>query len=392
MKDIEKKASLNSIFATVFIDLLGFGILIPILPTFGSKVLNLSEFQIGIAIATYSFAQFIINPVLGSISDKIGRKKVIVSTLFLSFVSYVIFSFTTTYWQLLLCRAIGGIGGGNIGAAQAYVADITTHEERTKGMGIIGAAFGLGFIFGPLMAAFLSHYGYFTIGIVAALLSLLAFLYSLIFLKESLNIAKKDEHKRNFTLKYPIQDIFKLESKTLSLILVFFIITFSVANIYGTFALLGSNVFNFHESINGFLYGIMGLTSVISQTFLIKIFTAKFSEIRVLSIGCILMSIGLALMPFGHIFALMAIITIIFSIGSGILQPLLLSMLSKTISGDKMGSVLGVNQSMSALARILGPLWGGFSFNYIGYRVPFFTGAFFMILIFLFLVKTKSIN
>lgn len=380
-----KKASLASIFATVFIDLLGFGILIPILPTFGTNVLKINEFQIGIAIAIYSIAQFIFNPLLGLLSDRFGRKKIIIFTLFLSSLSYVIFSFTTTYWQLLFSRAIGGIGGGNIGAAQAYIADITTKEERAKGMGLIGAAFGLGFIFGPLLGAILINYGYFAIGIAAASLAMISLLYSIFFLKES----KPDfnSNQINFKIRYPIFDITKLEKEILILMFVYFIITFSIANIFGTFALLSSNVFNFSESENGLFYAMMGIAGVFSQTVLLRILKSFLTENKIVAFSSLTMAFGLAMFPFGANFFLMSSITIIYSIGSGILQPVLLAMISKKISEHKMGSILGINQSLSALARILGPLWGGFSFNYIGYRIPFFTGSFFMILLIVFIIK-----
>ena len=172
---MKKKSALGLIFLTVFIDLLGFGILIPILPTFAKKELLVDETAIGIVVAIYSFVQFIFNPILGRLSDKYGRKPLIVISLFINSIGYIIFAFTTSYIVLLLSRIVAGIGGSSISGAQAYIADVTTKEDRTKGMGMIGAAFGLGFVFGPFMGGILSNYGYMITGFASASFSMLAF-------------------------------------------------------------------------------------------------------------------------------------------------------------------------------------------------------------------------
>ena len=148
---MKHKASLSVIFATVFIDLMGFGILIPILPTFASKDLNISDFGIGTIVAVYSLVQFLFNPILGRLSDRLGRRPIILISLLTTAVSYLIFSAAHSFFLLFFSRMLAGFGGSNIGVAQAYIADITTKKERAKGMGIIGAAFGLGFVFGFML-------------------------------------------------------------------------------------------------------------------------------------------------------------------------------------------------------------------------------------------------
>ena len=140
---MKNKSALSLIFLTVFIDLLGFGILIPILPSFAVKELGVDETAIGVAIALYSFVQFLFNPILGKISDKRGRKPIIIFCLLMNAIGYVIFAFTHSYIMLLISRIVAGIGGSSIAVAQAYIADVTTREMRSKGMGIIGSAFGL---------------------------------------------------------------------------------------------------------------------------------------------------------------------------------------------------------------------------------------------------------
>ena len=157
---MKNRTALTLIFLTVFIDLLGFGILIPILPTFATIKLKMDETMIGVVLAAYSFMQFLFNPLLGKLSDKYGRKPIITICLFLNAVGYVIFAFTRSFEVLIISRIVGGIGGSSVSVAMAYIADVTTKENRAHGMGLIGAAFGLGFVFGPLIGGILSKYGY----------------------------------------------------------------------------------------------------------------------------------------------------------------------------------------------------------------------------------------
>lgn len=376
-------SALSLIFLTVFVDLLGFGILIPILPTFAKVELLVDETAIGVAIAAYSLTQFFFNPVFGNLSDKHGRKKIIVITLLINAVGYILFAFTNTYAMLLIARVVSGIGGSSIGVAQAYIADITTAENRSKGMGIIGAAFGLGFVFGPLIGGFLSKYGYFLTGIASASFSFAAFILTIFFLPES-----KSKVTQALTSTRKLIDIesFKLifQKPNLGIVItLFFILTFSVANIYGTFALLGFKVYGFTDRENGYLYAILGLSSAVIQGFLLGRVSKSFSKTKIIALGALCMVIGLGMIPFGGSFLGLAVISIILSLGTGSLQPTLLSLISEFTSETEQGITLGVNQSLSAFARVLGPLWGGFAFEYLGYPFPFFTGAFFSFLIFI---------
>lgn len=374
---MNKNTPLTIIFLTIFIDLMGFGILIPILPTFASKQVGATDFEIGIVVAVFSFMQFIFNPILGRLSDRIGRRPVILSTQLLTVISYLIFAVTNSFTLLLISRLIAGIGGSNIGVAQAYIADITTKEERAKGMGLIGAAFGLGFVFGPLIGALLSKYGYSVVGYGAAAFSFTAFLFASFKLPESL-VVRKIDAKFNFK----IFD-FNFTKKVIStpsvgiLIILFFIIIFSVANIYGTLALLTFKIYHFTDQQNGILFGITGLIGAIVQAGFMKRISQKFSDKKIVVAGLIFMSIGLFFIPYGGNFLGLSIVISILAIGTGILQPIIPTMISKRAEQNLQGAILGVNQSISALARVLGPLWGGFSFDFFGYQFPFLTGAFF---------------
>ena len=384
---MKNKSALALIFLTVFIDLLGFGILIPILPSFSVKVLKIDETEIGITIAIYSLIQMLFNPILGKYSDKHGRKPVIVVCLLINAIGYLVFSFTHSYLMLIISRVIAGIGGSSIAVAQAYIADVTTKDNRSKGMGLIGSAFGLGFVFGPLIGGLLSNYGYAVTGFVAAGFSLIAFTLTIIYLPESLNskenaeISKPSQGRKLLDIE-GMKRILKKPDLAL-LIMLFFILTFSFANIYGTFALLGLKVYGFTDMQNGYMYGITGITQAIIQGGLIGRINKLFSKRKILTSGLFMMTIALAMVPYGQTFLGLAIVSIVLSFGNGIFQPTILSLISEVSSEAEQGITLGLNQSLSAFARVLGPLWGGFAFEYLGYPFPFLTGSVFIFFIFL---------
>lgn len=391
---MKSKSQLSMIFMVVFVDLLGFGILIPILPAFATKELGLGETSIGIVLASYSLVQFIFNPIFGGLSDKFGRRKIILYTLLINALGYVIFAFSHSLLMLLISRVVAGIGGSSIGVAQAYIADVTTSEERSKGMGLIGVAFALGFVFGPVLGGVLGHWGYEIVGLACAVTSLTAFSLSIFLLPEP------DKKSREIVGRRKIFD-FNQYKKTFSstavtvIILIFFVVTFSVANIYGTFALMGFKVFGFSDLQNGMVFAILGIVSAIIQGGFIGKLSKKFGDYYLIISGLLFMIFGLAMLPYGVNFTGIVIISVILTFGTGILQPVLLSLVSKVAKEEEQGFVLGANQSLSAIGRMLGPLWGGFSYEYFGYQVPFLTGAFctFLLLIFvLFFIKNLIPN
>lgn len=374
---MKSKSSLTVIFLTVFIDLLGFGLLIPILPTFASKELKISDFDIGIIIASFSLMQFFFNPIFGSLSDKFGRRPIILVSLIITSISYIWFSFANSFFMLLASRLLAGLGGSNISAAQAYIADITSDKERTKGMGLIGAAFGLGFVFGPMLGGILSEYGYRIVGYSSAGFSLIAFIFAYFSLKESLKENKMNKPKLSQLISFKRFYELKNDKQIMFLVFIYFIIVFSMANIYGTFALLGFKVYHLSDKQIGYLFGIIGIVGALIQGGIIKLLLKYFTDQALLIVGVFFMMIGLTGLPYGINFLGIAIIGGVLSIGTGILQPIILGLISKFTDEKNQGRILGLNQSISAFARVLGPLWGGFAFHYIGYQFPFLTGGLF---------------
>lgn len=373
---MKNKAGLTVIFFTVFIDLMGFGILVPILPSFASKGLGISDTGIGIIVGAFSFVQFLFNSFLGKLSDKIGRRPLLLSTLLVTSSSYILFSFSHNFLMLFLSRALAGLGGSNIGVAQAYIADVTSKEERAKGMGMIGSAFGLGFVFGPIIGGLLAEYGYSVAGYASAGFSFIAFIFAFFVLPESLpaNKAKQKISYKIFDIKYALK-LHKENYIIAILVLIFFIGVFSVANIHGTLAILGMKVHNFTDRQNSYLFGIMGLVGVIIQGFAIKYLSRMFEEKKLVLAALMFIMVGLALIPFGSGLIGISAAVFIMSIGTSINQPIIMSMISKYSPEAEQGAVLGLNQSIASLGRVIGPVWGGFSFDYFGYQFPFLTGA-----------------
>ncbi len=390
---MRKNLPLTLIFIVVFVDLLGFGILIPILPTFTKVELHCPESYVGIAIAIYSLVQFLFNPVFGTLSDRHGRRKIILFTLFLNAIGYLIFAYTHSFAMLILSRVVAGLGGSSIGVAQAYISDVTTKAERSKGMGMIGVAFGLGFVFGPIIGGLLSKYGYEVTGFASAGFSLLALTFSFFYLPESKNFAVTDapvpEAKRKLINPQAFKQVFSNPTLTVVIIL-FFIITFSIANIYGTFALLGTVHYHFTNQQNGYIFGVVGLVSAAIQGGMIGRLSKRFTDVKLITMGSVFMMLGLAFLPYGVNFWGVVLVTVVLSIGTGIVSPVLLSLVSKVSPEGEQGLTLGVNQSMSAFARMLGPLWGGFAFQFLGYQIPFLTGAVLTFFIFLYCASFLS--
>ncbi len=368
---------LSVIFLVVLVDLIGFGIIIPILPHYSETHFGANEFEIGILIASFSFCQFISTPILGKISDKIGRKPVISISLAVSTIAYVIFAFSSNFLMALMARSVAGLGGGSISAAQAYIADVTEKQERAKGMGLIGTAFGLGFILGPFIGGALSVYGYIVPNLSAAGFSLIAFILSVLILDESLTVKKEEQQKTlsAFNIKSYIHAFSRKDIGTL--ILMFFIITFSIANTYGTTPIFGYKVLKLSDAQIGYVFGMIGLVTIFVQGYFIRFLVKKFSEKHLLYSGLALMMIGLILIPFSHTLIVLLICFIITILGLAVLSPVILSLISQYSSSAEQGKVLGINHSMASLGRVLGPLWGGFAYSQFGFRSPFLTASIF---------------
>lgn len=379
------------IFLTVFIDLLGFGIVIPILPTFAQNELFMSETLIGLNVGIFSLMNFIFSPLWGRLSDIYGRKPIIIFGLSGNVLSYVLLGLVMSgvlksIFLLFIARALAGFFSANIGAALAYISDVTPPKDRSKGMGIIGAAFGLGFVFGPFIGGFLAirfNYGspiFFSSG-----LSLLALILTFIFVTESLpKELRSQKSLSGFSLKNGFNKLVgALKHPHVGfLITLNFIIVFSISNIFSTFQLYAESKdgFSFNIEEISYLFAFSGLIGALTQGIFIRPIVKIFDERKVLIWACLIMGIGLGTIPFSnHILGFLLASIFFMSLGNGLCLSISLGLISKFTGPDEQGGIMGLAQSLASLARFIGPSWGGFVYHFISFAAPFLTGGIVMV-------------
>lgn len=363
------------LFLTIFIDLMGFGVFIPVIPIY-ARDLHASDALVGDLGAVFSLAMFICTPVWGSLSDRYGRKPVIMAAIGLSALSYALFAHATTLFLLVLSRVLTGIGSGNITAAQAYITDITPPQGRAKAMGIIGAAFGLGFIFGPPMGSFIfAQFGVEWVGYLAAALCLVNLVAVQAFLPESLT--EKDGARKvrvkPFTGAY--RALKDLRFRDLYVVSFIFITAFSMMQM--TIALLWIDNYGLNEKQIGLMFAAVGVASAIVQGGMIGWLQRTFGERKLMVYGSLCMAVGLGMIPFIplSLFVPLSIVSILLlSLGNGCLNPTILSLLSRNAAQREQGEVLGTNQSFGSLARIAGPAMGGRLYS-LGHALPYVSAA-----------------
>lgn len=375
----------------MFIDLLGFGIMIPLLPAFSIEKLYLSESMIGFIAGVYSLAQFVFSGFWGSLSDRYGRRPVLIASLAGSMLSYLMLSLVfsgliLSTALLIISRAFAGSFAANISAAQAAISDITKPEERSKGIALISAAFALGFVFGPAIGGILSENFGFGFPIYAsALLSLIATVLCYFLFKETLSEEIRLANRKS-NVKRKILDV-KLISDTLKnknfgkYILIYTAGVFSFSNIFGTFQLYAGRKegLSYNQSEIGLIFSFMGICNALVQIFLIRYFTKQIGEQNSLILGCFLSVFGLGLIGFSPTTIILMIVIAVLAVGNGLSNTVSVSLLSQHVSKDKQGTVLGVNQSLGSLARFFGPVWGGMVYQWVGYKYPFVTGGLIML-------------
>ena len=354
-----KRSPLLVIFITVFIDLVGFGIVIPVLPFYaeGTKF-GATPSQVGLLFASYSVLQLIFSPVLGRLSDKYGRRPVLLISLLGTSLGFLVLGFATTLWMLFLGRIIDGISGGNISTAQAYVADVTTEENRAKGMGLIGAAFGLGFVFGPAIGGILSRWG---INVPFLFAGGLAFANAIL-LYFTLPETVTPDHPARVSAASGrgwAQLIASLKNRRLGFVLTIYflsIVAFSIMTaVFSLFLLFRLGYDPWHS---GWIFAFVGIISATIQGGLIGKLVKRFGEPALVITGALLFAASLIITPFiqssigiAGILGMCALS----AIGQALMAPSLTSIGSKTASAKDQGSVLGVMQSVASLARAVGP-------------------------------------
>lgn len=373
------------LFLIVFVDLVGFGVIIPLLPFYGEHFAA-SPAVVGLLMATYSFTQFLSAPVLGRLSDRIGRRPILCISLAGAAGSYLLLAFAGNLWMLFLARALGGIMAGNISTAFAYVADVTTPQNRAKGMGLIGAAFGLGFIFGPVIGGLLAgpdpaHADYRSPALAAFALSATAFVLCLTVLKESLPADVRARERAATMSRWQWLSQALADPGIRLIIVMSFLATFVFAGMETTFAMWSRRQFGWGPEQNGYLFAYVGVLTALIQGGLVGRLARRFGERRLVGAGAFLLAIGMLLLPFSNSLTLLLFAMAAVAAGFSMVTPSLNSLLSLQVSSGSQGGMMGVTRSATTLARIAGPGFAGGLFYLLGKDWPFFVGAAIMVVV-----------
>ncbi len=369
---------LFSIILVVFIDLLGFSLILPLLPYYASSF-NASPFVTGLLVASYAAAQLVGAPLLGRFSDRYGRRPILLISVFGTFLGFLLLGFASTLWMLFAARLIDGVTGGNISVAQAYISDVTDEKDRSKGLGLIGAAFGLGFIIGPVAGGFLSQFGYGVPAFVAAGISLLNLLLIYFWLPESLTPEKRLDRTQKappVTLQALLNALRRPFSGSLLIARFFFGLAF--ATFQTIFSLYALTRFNLTAAQTGYILTYVGFLAVVTQGFLIGRLTQKFRDDLLLVVCAALMAVSLAGWALaGSVAGLLVVLTPA-SLAGGILNTLLSSILTRAVNPREVGGILGLAASVESSTRILAPIVGGALLQQLGTWAPGAFGALLM--------------
>ena len=388
-----EKKPLVIIFLTVFIYLLGFGIVIPIIPIL-SVQMGASPLQTGLLLSIYSLMQFIFSPFWGRLSDKYGRRPILLICLLGEVFSYLLFAQARNIELLFIARIFSGFFGASISTASAYISDITPPGERSKGMALIGAAFGLGFLFGPAIGGALTVWAdtlstdpYFKTSFSSYWVSglcLITFIFAWKYLKESLN-PQSSPHKVTKRFEQIIK-YFKIPTVG-PLIFVFFLSSFAMSMMEATLILYMKQKFDWGIKEVSFGFAYIGIIIVFTQGYLVRKFIPKLGEKQVLRTGLILMSMGLSGIAIAQSIPVLALTQTLLAIGLGFTNPAALGSISLLTSSEEQGASLGTTQGMASLGRILGPAIGGALFGALTIESPFILSGL-MTMIALFVVIT----
>jgi len=372
------RKALLTIFLIIFIDLLGFGLIIPIVPFYLEKFVTHPD-EIGRTIAAmitiFSLMQFIFSPIWGRLSDRYGRRPILMISLTGAMISHILFAIAGTLPLLFAARILTGIFSATVPTAMAYIADVTDQENRAKGMGLVGAAFGLGFILGPAAGGLLSVVGGLKLPLFgAAFFSGTALLYAFLTLKETVDIDNPIE--RDYR-RFNIANLFRaLRHPNLGILfLIFFIVTMGFANLETVFALYIDKVFQLTSKEAGYYFAMIGFISALTQGVLIGGFTKRFGEKKLITAATFILGLSFLFLPLPKNVFLFIVPLAFIAFSLGLHNPSVTSLISKNASRDEQGGVLGMNQSFSSLGRVLGPLWAGFFFDRLGAGVPFISAG-----------------
>lgn len=389
---MKRNPALAILFFTIFIDLLGFGIVIPILPDYSRQVGG-SDLMVGVVGTSFSLMQFLFTPIWGKLSDRYGRRPIILTSTLITTVAYLFFSQATSLALLIFSRALSGIGSGNISAAQAYISDITPPEKRAQSMGLIGAAFGLGFSIGPLLGGVIkTQLGFAYIGYITASLCLLNFILASFILPESLR--EKRQEKINWLKTVFPADQYRMQLSApgkREMFIAWFTFTVAFMMFQITAALLWKDKFGFSEMQITYIFSFIGICTAVVQGGLVGVITRKFGERRLLPAGAVVFTVGLAgisFVPKEWFIPAELLLLLLMALGNGMIGPSGLSIVSQMTGRHEQGQTLGLLQSMGSLGRVAGPMMGGMLYA-VNWHAPYLAAVAIMAVTFLLVLNVS---
>jgi multidrug resistance protein len=370
---------ISVLMATVFVDMIGFTIVLPLLPFYATR-LGADASMVGALISAFPFAQFVVSPFWGRLSDRYGRRPMILAGLLSSAVAYALFGLANTLWLLFASRLVQGAGGATTGVVQAYVADAVVPEERTKALGWLTAATSAGVMIGPLIGSVSTYLGSAAPGYLAAGLCLLNALFAWKWLpepkRESTAAEMQASQAPRRSLQSAVLEVLRRPAGPVSsLIWVYAIGMMGFMAMNGVLALYLKQVFGVTEQNIGYFYTYVGSISLVMRGVLLGPAVRRFGEVGVTRMGAVSLAAGLILIPLPrHLWGL-ALCVLFVPVGTALLFPATTSLVSRRSRRSETGQVMGVQQLFGGVSRMLGPLWAGFVFKEIGIQYPFWIAA-----------------
>ncbi|KXK52278.1 MAG: MFS transporter [Chlorobi bacterium] len=346
--------ALVSIFLVVAVDVLGLTIVIPLLP-FYAEEFGASPIVVGLLFASFAVCQFLAGPILGRISDRIGRRPTLIFSQIGTFIGFLVLGFANSLFLLFIARIIDGVTAGNLSIAQAYISDVTKPEERTKAFGFIGIAFGLGFLIGPAMSGFLSDFGHSVPAFAAAGLSLTSIICTIVLLPSTPVAPSPSPRKGRLS---GFSEYLRRPATRRSL-LEFFAFALAFALLIGGLAMFLERQFGFKARETGYLFAFSGLMGAIVQGGLVGRLATAWGEVKLSTVGFFAMAISYIPMGFIHDWRLFLIGVVVGGFGSSVTRPALTTLLTKSVGPHEQGEALGVSQSLNSIAQIIGPILAG---------------------------------
>ena len=348
------------IFLTIFVNLVGFGIIIPLLP-FYATTFGASPLVVGLLFASFSLAQLFASPVLGAWSDRWGRRPILIFSLIGTVVSFVMLAVAHSLAMLFAARIVDGLSGGNITTARAYIGDIATEENRAKSFGMLGAAFGLGFIIGPALGGLFAHISYTAPIWAAAAITVVATFLAWFWLPETV-------HRVNAVSGSPWQALRDLSGRpNLRRLLAIDFLYWSSFGVYQTtFALFGAHRFGFDATHTGYLLAAFGFLGVIVQVVLVGPIVKRLGEKHTLMVGLIFAAVGWGGSAMTHSLWVFIAMLVPGAIGIGLCNPSLVSLVSGAAGRHEQGRVQGAAGALESLGRTIGPIWGNGALQFLG--------------------------